>query len=166
MLITEPSHLGDRVLSKEEALLKSFQETDRALQRFRLDDHEHLKDVEARMGKPMLHTDLIRRVLKLNSAIWTEDSNNDSSVVGFYTRDQEGNKVYLVAFEKGILPEFSFILTDAADLPVKEKRGWRTVLLRLLKQNALSWPQIVAIFGDAHGFASDRWRAETQRYRQ
>lgn len=164
MLLYESLEQASR-LSAEEQLLKSFEETDKMLQVYRLDDHEELKNAEKRLGKPMSHTDLIRKVTRLNPAIWEEDSINDRNVVGFYT-SRNGVKTYLVAFEKGHLPEFSFILVDAADLPVKEKRGWRTVLLRLLAKNALTWAQVLEVFGDAHNLNSERWRKATQKYRQ
>lgn len=165
LIVSDANQLGDGKLSTHEQLLKKFEDTDVMLNRYRFDDHDHLKDVEARLGQQMTHTDLVYKVTKLNPRIWAEDSINDKNVVGFYTLDAEGNKKYLVAFEKGFLPEFSYILTDAADLPIKEKRGWRTVLVRLLKSKVLTWKQIMLIFGDTHGKASRRWEIETQRYR-
>jgi len=155
-------------LSGKEALQQKFEQTDKLLEQYRLSDHEQLKDAEARLGAPLTHAMLIQRVLKLNSNLWAEDSINDSSVVGLYRRDQEGNKEFLVAFDKGWMPEFSIIFTDAADLPVKEKRGWRTVLIRLLKKRALSWAQVKSVFGDVHGTheRNTRWRQETRPYRQ
>lgn len=153
-------------LSPHERLLASFEQTDRMLQQYRLDDHEALKNAETRIGKPMLHTELIQRVSKLtHNRVWAEDSRNDSKVSGFYTV-REGVKHFLGAFDKGPLPEFSFILTDSADLPVKEKRGWRTVLVRLLKQGVLTWSQVISGFGDAtHSVSSGRWNFNTREFR-
>lgn len=158
--------LGDKLLSPEEALKKSFEDTEKKVARYRLDDHDHLKDAAQRTGKPMSHQDLIRRVTKCNPRIWAEDSLNDKKSIGFYTT-RAGVKKYLVAFEKGVLPEFSFILVDTADLPIKEKRGWRTVLHRLLAQGALKWSDIVAIFGDVDGDGArtQRWHRNTKKYR-
>jgi hypothetical protein len=165
LIVPSTEFLGDKRLSREERLLKSFEETDRALEKYRLDDHEELKNAEKRLGQQLSHQELIRRVVKLNPQVWAEDSNYDKNVVGFYRTNSAGEKEYLVAFEKGILPEFSFIFVDAADLPVKEKRGWRTVLHRLLAKGALTWAQVLEIFGDAHGINATRWRSNTQRYR-
>lgn len=162
---TDPNKLGDKRLSKEEILLQSFEQTDKRLQQFRLDDHEELKNVEQRLGRPMSHQELIRKVTTTNPKVWAEESLADRNVMGFYT-ERNGEKVCLAAaFEKGWLPEFSIIFTDAADLPIKEKRGWRTVLIRLLSSGVLTWAQVLDIFGDAHGVNSKRWRYYTQRYR-
>jgi len=168
MLIqTNPNARGDRKLSPREALLAKFEETERAVRKFRLDDHDLLKDKDARLGKPMAHTELIRRVVKMNPNVWAEDSINDRNCVGFYTTGPDGKKKYLVAFEKGILPEFSYILVDRADLPVKEKRGYRTVLHRLLLQNAVKWRDVLEAFGDTGiNEVTARWRHNTHRFRQ
>lgn len=147
-----------------EALRRSFEETDKELIKYRLDDQDALKNAEARMGKPMSHSDLFRRVSKCNPRITMEDSLNDPLVAGFYLTTREGKK-YLVAFDKGYLPEFSIVVTDNADLPIKERRGWRTVLLRLLKQRALTWRQILAVWGDAHGHSSKLWQIQTRHYK-
>lgn len=165
IIVPSSQHLGDS-LSAQEKLLQKFEETDRMLQRYRLDDHEELKKAEERMGQRMDHPELIRRITKLNHGIWAEDSISDRTVVGLYrVNPKDGTKQYLVAFDKGSLPEFSIIFTDNADLPIKEKRGWRTVLSRLIAQGALSWSQVMTLFEDAHGKHSRRWKMNTQRFR-
>jgi hypothetical protein len=63
------------------------------------------------------------------------------------------------------LPEFSYILVDAADLPIKEVRGWRTVLHRLLKLKLISWADVLAVFGDPMHAANERWQANTAEFR-
>ena len=171
MLIeTNPNRLGDKLLSAKEALQKSFEDTDRRLRIYRLTDHEELKDVRARFGRPLSSQELIRRVLKLNSALWVEDSINMPGNCGFYRTHTpqfpgDSDKQFLAAFPKGVLPEFSIILTDAADLPIKEQRGWRTVLLRLIQQKALNMAGVLEAFGDAYNATAKRWMQYTQRYR-
>jgi hypothetical protein len=166
MLLKVDPHTKGELLSPEEALIKSFENTDKMLQQYRLDDHEELKNAEQRMGQRMEHNELVRRVCKANPYVFAEDSNADPEhVMGFYFTNRKGEKEFVCAFDKGYLPEFSIIFVDAADLPVKEKRGWRTVLLRLLAKDCLTWEQVMEIFGDAHGINSRRWRFYTRRYR-
>ena len=158
--------LGDGLLNKEQALRKSYEDTEKSVARYRLDDHEELKNMEKRMGMPMLANDLINKITKLNPRVWAEDSlANPTTVVGFYYTNNEGKKACAVPFLKGALPEFSFILVDAADLPVKEVRGWRTVLHRLLKLRLITWKDVITHFGDTLHSADDRWKANTQEFR-
>ncbi len=138
--------LGDINLNKKEALIKLKEDTDRQLKSQRIADQEAFTDVDRRMGKGMLHTELYERVRKLNPNILMETSNNDSSVAGFYVV-RNGQKEFVCAFHKGYLPEFSIVTVDARNLPVSERRGWRTVLLRLLAKRCLTLDQINAAFG-------------------
>ncbi len=167
LIYNDSRRLGDKILSKEEALLRKYEDTDRQLQRFRLDDHEALKNLPKRMGKVMLHSDLISKIVRMNPRLWAEDSRaNPETVVGFYYTNAEGKKAYAVAFDKGPVPEYSFIVTDRADLAVKEVRGWRTVLHRLLKLGLLKWKDVLDTFGDPLHAANERWRINTQEFRQ
>src|SRR5579871_748149 len=149
LVVPSPDYLGDKRLNAKEALLKTYADTDRRLEKYRLSDHNELTKVEKRLGTRMSHTELITKLRKLNPNLHFEDSMNWPNGVGVYYKDHEGNKKYAgTGFEKGYLPEYSYILTDAADLPTKEVRGWRTVVMRLLKAELLSWRQVVRVFGD------------------
>lgn len=173
MLIYDSStRLGDRILSKEEALLKSYEGTDRRLQQYRSHDHEELKNEAVRTGRRMHSSDLIFKVRQLNPKLWIEETNSQrfGRVFNFYTigvneEHQEEKVCCGTAFYPGWMPEFSWIEVDRADLPIKEHRGWRTVVLRLLKAGYLTWNQVRDTFGDAEGLNSRRWREETQPYR-
>lgn len=158
--------LGDGILNAREALARTYEDTDRRLQAFRLPDHEHLKQAAKLIGKPMLHTELVRRVTRLNPAVWAETSIAFPENWGFYTRGPNGTKQFIVAAPKGWLPEHSWIETDRADLPVREHRGWRTVLVRLLAARALTWAQVLSAFGDTNSSARNaRWRQQTRQFR-
>lgn len=165
MLTTTTSQL--QRLSPQEQLKRNFEDTDKRLDRFRLSDHNDLQDVRKRVGQALFHQEFIRRVEKLtNKRVWAEDSYRDPlNVAGFY-HVKNGVKTYICAFDKGAMPEFSVIVTDAADLPIKEKRGWRTVLTRLMQAKAITWPQVVYGFGDGQEHAaSDRWSFNTREFR-
>ena len=118
------------------------------------------------------HSDLIRRVQKLNPQIYVQPVsylpyNTDILVTNLAFRAPiRGVDTYLSAFGQGWIREFSIILVDEQDLPCEEVRGWRTVLLRLLKHGALTWEQVRKEFGDSEGMNSERWRRETWIYRR
>lgn len=152
-------------LSPEETLLASYQDTDQRLNAYRLSDHEQLKQVEKRAGQMMTSSEFIQRVEKVtHREVWAEKSLRSPGVLGFYhVKNRE--KTYVCAFDEGVLPEHSIIEVDNADLPVKERRGWRTVLTRLLQSGAMSWPQILHSFSDTHSAVSERWRFNTREFR-
>jgi hypothetical protein len=166
-MLVEPdkTKLGDGYISAEEALKKSFEDTERRVEQYRLPDQDELAEESRRLGHPMTSNELIRRVTKLNPDLWAEDSiANPKTVTGFYTAHDK-KKIFCVAFDKGWLPEFSIVVEDRAGLPVRERRGWRTVLVRLLEGGYLTFEQILAGFGDALGTNNRRWRSLVRNYR-
>ena len=164
MLTTTSEQLKRTSASENLSALQS--DTNKQLDRYRLSDHEELKNSEKRTGQMLYHTDLIRRIEKItHKRVWAEDSKHDSAVCGFYTQHQ-GQKKYICAFDKGPLPEYSHITTDERNLPIKEKRGWRTVLTRLMQAKVISWAQVVYGFGDGiNHAASERWNFNSREAR-
>lgn len=153
-------------LSAVEALSRAKADTNTRLDKYRLDDHEDLKDAEKRLGQPMSSSDLITRVERLtHRRIWAEDSYRDPSIAGFYTTEN-GSKKFLVAFDKGFMPEFSVIRVDEKDLPVKEVRGWRTVLARLIQSRTVTLSELEKGFQFRDHTSDERWRANTRDFRR
>lgn len=133
----------------------------------RLPGQEDFKDRERQLGNAMHSSEFVRRVQKLNPALIVEDSINCRGSAAFYYATPQGEKTYTNAsFKKGVLPEFSVIETDAADLPVKVQYGWREVLLRLVKARQLSFRQVVRMFGDAETVQGSVWRRSIRNFRR
>jgi hypothetical protein len=164
----EPLHVREQLPAGDrEHLLRMWEETDKQIQDQRYEDQSDFQNQERQMGKIMHSGELVRRILKLNRDLIVEDSNAIKGCAGFYLM-RNGEKVWTNAsFKKGWISEFSIIHTDRADLPVRVDYGWRTVLVRLLKFNAISWAQVLDTFGDVH--ASDsrgkHWKLNVAAYR-
>lgn len=59
------------------------------------------------------------------------------------------------------MPEFGIMEFDSRDVPVREKfRGWRTILLRLIKAGFFTEEACERVFGEPSTEASTRWRRE------
>lgn len=148
-----------------ESLAQKKELTHKALKPYKLEDHDELKKAEVRFAHGMFHNEFISRVEKATGRkIWAEDSYRDKSVVGFYTI-KNGEKTYICSFEKGYMPEFSIIQVDDRDMPIKERRGWRTVLTRLLQTGSIKMYQINNAFEIRDHLADERWRANTQNFK-
>lgn len=143
-------------IAGREALARSFEDTDRQLAQHRLPQQDDWKECERRLGRGMTHAALFNYVRKYIHSVVMETSFNDPAVAGFYSHDTRG-KHYLVAFNTGFLPEWSIITTDRADLPIKERRGWRTVLLHLLKRRAITFSQVSEIVRTHYGYTPADW---------
>lgn len=136
--------------STEEMLKAMWQDTDKQLEQFRYPDQESFKNVEKQTGKSILHTTLVKQILKLAPHLFVEDSWGAPGCAGFY-KMVNGEKVSTGAsFRKGMIPEFTIFGADSADLVTTFRWGWRRVLVMLLRSRDLTWAQINRVWGDVH----------------
>jgi hypothetical protein len=171
LVLNDRKLLGDgpngENLRNEESLARIQHLTRKDLDRYRWPDQEEMTDFARRCGERMHHSELIRRVNHLNPAIFVEQSINFPDCLSFYhVAPQTGVQTYLSYMDKGDMPEFSCMIVDEKDIPEKEIRGWRTILVRLLTLNALRWCDVKEEFGDPRlEINARRWYAETQPFR-
>ena len=111
-LASEDIHSGD-------LLTRMYEETDKALERNRYPGQEDFKQAEKRMGKLMLSSDFIRKVLKLNKNLIYEDSVSYKGCGAFYLKQGKTKKSLNAAFRLGWMPEWTIMKTDRADLPTR-----------------------------------------------
>lgn len=134
-------------------------------------------------GRPLLTSEFMRLVKRLNPNVGSEPAIQDPSKHVLYVEESfrndamgwERRKRYLCGMEAQIMPEFSVRLwkwdkmPDPSGLPqwvdVKkptgEMRGWRTVLVRLMKERLVSPAGVEQLFKIAVGRSSMYWQAQT-----
>ena len=135
------------------------------LVRYRQSDHDWFKDFNRRRGVCMHSSDLIYRLQQLNPHIFVQQQINFPDDWGLYT-SQLGRIQFLTGLQKGWLTEFSYALVDERDLPLEERRGWRTVIIYCLMKGAVTWEQVLAEFGEPQdGFNEQRWCETTVDFR-
>lgn len=132
--------------------------------RYRLFDHASFKDFERRRGEAMHSSEFILRVWDLVPQLIVMRQINFEHDWGLYISVMH-KLTYISAVHSGWLTEFSYTFVDHKDLPTEERRGWRTVLLRLMANGVLTWEQVEKEFGNSDGLNSDRWMLYTEPYR-
>lgn len=159
---------GTREFDSTDEMLKAmWEDTDAKLSPYRYPDQESFKNVQKQTGQGIWSHIFVRQVLKQNSALFVEDCIAIPGCAGFYKTVDGEKKFTNASFRKGLIPEFTIIKTDAADLPVEFTYGWRTVLLRLVKSRDLTMNQINRVWGEVH-YGDERgkhWAAYTSEYR-
>jgi|SRR5581483_554704 len=136
-----------------------------AVKRQRWDHQDELRDDAARRGREMWHTDFLSAVQKLVPDLYITEGRiiGDLAIFRTYGQPQphlEGRDFeYLMFCPTGLIPEFSIYEFDTVrDIPIREKqRGWRTVLLRLIKAGLLTETVAHKHFGEAVGPGSERY---------
>jgi hypothetical protein len=128
------------------------------LQMYRQSDHDWFKDFSRRRGECIHSSDLIFRLQQLNPHICVQSQVNFPEDWGLYS-SALGRVQFLTGLPKGYLTEFSYALVDERDLPLEERRGWRTVLVYCLLKGAITWEQVVDEFGEPQdGWNDTRWQ--------
>jgi len=170
LVVTDRNELGDKRLNEVEALAKIKEENKRLTDKNRIPDQDILEDKQAALGLPMAPSELIRRIQKLNPRVMVELGGVKNAVAIRYAKrnaDGESEKEYVTGFYiDHPLPEFSSVLVDGKGLPVRELRGWRSVLLALVRQKILTLKQVELTFGHANGQRAVLWDKQTQAERK
>jgi hypothetical protein len=159
--------------SEHTARLRENNLNSEAVKRQRWEGQDELKDDRSRVGRPMRHTDFLSVVQKLVPNLYITDGRIQGHLAVFRTYPGPQSHLdgrdfcYLFFMETGVLNEFSSYQFDPiTDVPIKEsKRGWRTILLRLIKAGLLTEDTCNKVFGRPEGLPANRWHAELQKYR-
>lgn len=180
VVIADPTILGDRLPRDRDSIAQKVEDT----KHFREKQHKAAdQDLLTDEAPAKIHYlepfEFIRRVKKLNAALifaWggvqgcckvgilTLDTDVDSPTCGKFTEVLIPGCGFRV---DAPLPEFSWLETDSWGIATREgERGWRTVLLRLIKAGFLKYPAVKAEFGEPTGQRSKLWFQQLREYRQ
>ena len=133
-------------LNPTEALASLEEDTDRSLQKFRLPEQDTLTKEEARWGRAMHHTDFLSKLRIIVPGLVVQEAPYTPNAFSLY--QVKGDTVqYLGWMHQEYAPEFEVIITDKRNLPIAQKRAWRTVLLRLIKSGVITEQQANQVFG-------------------
>jgi hypothetical protein len=179
MLITQPHQLGDQALDPEEALIRLKEENDAMLSNRRLHRQGELSDPSRSAGPRLSWNELIYRLSKCNPALLFKDGSSGNIAVyaprSRRERDEHeydpskpdwyNDHKYVGGFAKDWLPEYSHIITNERKLPTREYRGWRSILLTLLKAKAITLESADHYFGHATGQRAWSWNQQLKEIR-
>ena len=180
---TDINELGDKRLNPDEAVIREREELLRLASTRKIKGQEELEDAERSAGPRMAYTEFLRRLRSEAPALKALDG-SPGSIALYYPRsneelaqientqgrDQERDQFfhyhkYVGGMEKHEMPEFAHVILDTSNLPVREYRGWRSVLIGLIKQGVLTYAAAIRQFGEPHGPRGMRWHEQLQPYK-
>lgn len=161
MSVTEHTHrLSERNYNSE------------AVKQQRFLDIEEYRNEAARVGHVMHHSEFLRKVATIAPNLLITDGRIKGDLAAFKVYGQPQPNLdnrsfeYLFYIPTGVLPEFSTVEFDNRDVPVREKqRGWRTILLRLIKSKVITEKQVNKVFGYPSGAAARRYQQQLFSFR-
>jgi len=166
----DKSALGDGRLDEVESLARLKERNARDAAKNRIPDQDVLENKAAALGMPLQPNELIRRIQRLNPKIIVEPGGVRNAVaVRYPKKDEKGveTKEYVTGFYiDQPMPEFSCVVVDNRGLPLREVRGWRTVIMALIRVKALKPQQVEVVFGRANGQRATLWDKHMQHERK
>jgi len=180
---TDINELGDKRLNPDEAVYREREDLLKLASTRKIGGQEELEDAERSCGPRLSWQEVIRRLRLCNPELKFHDAQGGAHIAVYrpknraeleadrYERDPEKHEwwndhKYAGGFPKQELPEYSHVILDTSNLPVREIRGWRSVLLSMIKAGGITYSASVKHFGEAIGFRSSRWYEQMQPYRK
>lgn len=166
LILPDSTSLGDTHLSPEENVAKLREGNRKMVQDKKLPNQKILEDKDQALGAPLAHPEFMRRLRLMKPSLVIQEGGVANAIqIRYPVTDPETGAAttrYVTGFYKGMLPEFSSILTDDYGLPTREIRGWRSVLLVLIHCNIVTYAEVKAAFGEPHGQRGILWREQMQ----
>jgi len=155
------------------------------------DNGREVSDLLAQMGRPLSSQEVQRRINLINPRIIFERCIRYPELTGVYIEVEERNpaggftkrKMHLFGMESGMMPEFSVLHKTKKNIAnpdlfgnktptrevdwlkvdtfASETRGWRTVLIRLLKARLINRIDVERFFGWSPSQESEKWSTNT-----
>lgn len=162
---THPTHIqfpsGDifpfEALSREEEKIRQEEASYLAASQQRLPEQNDFIDPRPRLGKLLSHNEFIARLRRALPTLHVQDG--APGCLALYRPTPNGNQLLFLGWiYKGESPEYSSYILGRYDVPLKERRGWRTVLLRLVQTGHISERQAIKHFGrPSNGITAKHW---------
>jgi len=171
--------LGDKRLQGKDSLAKLKEGNQRLTDSKKIEGQKELEKQERSAGPRMPYQEVIRRIQKLNSQIKVKDGIPGNVALYAPRTGQELSELeepdprgdfftrfkYVGGFSTEPMPEFSHVILDERGLATREYRGWRSVLISLIKAQVLSYQSAVEEFGEPYGPRSSRWFEQLRKYK-
>ena len=183
--------LGDKHLNPEEAVIREREDLLRIESKKKIWGQAELENTDRSAGPRLYYTEILRRLWLINPQLkvkegvegsvalyrtlepWEYDpelplySSEGSRRTDVEKTDWFNHHKYVGGMEKGWLPEYSHVLLDTSHLATREIRGWRSVLLSLIKGKAISVEGAIEQFGDPSlDQRSGRWQEQIWEFKQ
>lgn len=127
----------------------------RSLKRTRSPEYEKMVG-EGRWGVVLHHSEFITKLQRLlTGKLVTLDAFLPNQLSLF--RINNDTLDFVCWMDMGTQPEFSIVHFNADMQPIREQRGWRTVLLRLIKAGVLTEKKVEEEFGHPSSPTEAKW---------
>lgn len=173
------AQLGDKLLDPKEEVIRQREGLLKDISNRRAYGQEDIEQSERSEGSRLYYSALLAKIRKMlptmlvrdgiigNVACYRPKSDaeilNDGYDLGAPKWYNEHK--YFTGFPKEWIPEWGHYINDTDGIALKEVRGWRSVLIAMIKQKLVTYDAVVAEFGDPiHDQRSQYWFEQLHEY--
>lgn len=164
MVETDIHELGDKRLNPEEGVIKERESLLKKASVYKCEDQDELQNEKRSEGARLSFSELVLRLQKIAPELQYRDG-SPGNVALYFPRTAEQldaalreggqNDIFFIfnkyvgGFPKEELPEWGYLDIDTSLIATREHlRGWRTVLIGLIRAGVISYQQAIEEFGD------------------
>jgi hypothetical protein len=160
---TDPLELTHKRLNPEEAVCREREDLLKQASKFRIHGQDELEQADRSGGERLAANELIRRLKKCNKDIHFRDGIKDNVALyvektieeilesDYISTDPNDHffrfHKYVGGFPLHDMPEWGHVTVDTSNVAHREVRGWRSVLIGLIKQGAITYEAAIKEFG-------------------
>lgn len=175
------NEIGDKRLDEKETVARERESLLNEASTRKIYGQAELEDAERSCGSRMAWQEILRRLYHCNHSLYMTDSQGGKHVAIYRPkrrgeddeserdpekRDWWNDHKYVGGMPKEHLPEWSHVILDSSMLPVREIRGWRSVLMSLIKSGAITYTAARKHFGEPiHDARSGRWNSQLKLFK-
>lgn len=131
-----------------EFALEQKEISDESVEGYKFEGQDILLDEKSRLVNGISVKDFMLKLLKIRKFFLTDS--NFPGMLGLWVGQEfnEENSKFVCAIQQPTMPEWSVIRLDAHNLPVNFRyKGWRTVLVQLVREHIITEDQAHQLFG-------------------
>ena len=183
---TDRNELGDRRLNVEEGVAKLRELALKDASKYKIANQKELTDPKRSDGTRLDYTEIVERLQRIvpdlsikegspgQLALYCPRNTDQLDAAIREASGGSGNDLfflfnrYVGGLPKQELPEWGFLGIDTSLLPTRELlRGWRTILIGLIRAGVLSYNDAITEFGDpALDPRNVEWMKKTSEWRE
>lgn len=171
--------LGDKHLDPKEAVAREREELTKAIAPRKAYGQEELDNSGRSQGARLYYSVLLRKLKTVypnllvkdgipgNVAVYRPKTESEKINDGYdLSRPQWHNESrYVTGFPKDWIPEWGHYLNDTDGIAEREVRGWRSILIAMIKQGLITYAAAVKEFGNPeHDQRSRFWFEQLHEY--
>jgi hypothetical protein len=172
--------LGDKHLNPEESVVREREDLLKIESKKRIHGQDQLEKSDRSLGPRLYFTEILRRLWKCNPRIRVKEGSAGSLALYVQKRKDEYRESdyepspngaffldhkYVGGLLKEWLPEWGHVTIDTSLVAHHEVRGWRSVLIALIKAKVITYQSAIEQFGDPfHDQRSQFWFEQTAKH--